>query len=131
MATRVSRLRKTEEDRFSSSLERQLSKPRAELRAAQLAEMQLLQQKCHGQRMNAQRQKAQEAKVLAQRYRNLGADLAHAHAIETTLPAEIGMVTVQPSRSTHGSTFRGTCALAHPRSYLGAIPPPPLRAIPT
>ena len=54
---------------------------------------------------------ATPAQVLAQRYSNLGADLSHALAIEETLPAELGAVVAHPSRSTHGSTFRGTCAL--------------------
>ena len=54
------------------------------------------------------REKADAVKVLSQRYRNLGADLSHAHAIETHLPAEVGMILAQPSRSQHASTFRGT-----------------------
>ena len=42
------------------------------------------------------------------RYRNLDADLVHAHAIEYSLPAEIGAIQSHRSRSTKASTFRGT-----------------------
>ena len=73
----------------------------------------------------ARRQSAHLAphQVLAQRYRNLGVDLAHALAIEESLPAELGAVVAHPSRSTCGSTFRGTCALREYRDLM-SLPSP-------
>ena len=47
----------------------------------------------------------------ARRFRNLGMDLEHAHAIEYSLPAEIGQVQSYKSRSNQASTFRGTLKL--------------------
>ena len=38
-------------------------------------------------------------------------DLEHAHAIEYSLPAEIGQVQSYKSRSNQASTFRGTLKL--------------------
>ena len=41
----------------------------------------------------------------------VGMDLEHAHAIEYSLPAEIGQVQSYKSRSNQASTFRGTLKL--------------------
>ena len=49
--------------------------------------------------------------IFEQRYRNLDADLTHAHAIEYKAPAEVGPVLSNPSRSAHSSTFRGSLML--------------------
>lgn len=54
---------------------------------------------------------AQAFAVFEQRYRNLDTDLSHAHAIEYTLPAEVGPVLAYPSRSTHSATFLGSLKL--------------------
>ena len=46
--------------------------------------------------------------MFKQKYRNLEADLTHAHKIEFSMRPEIGAVHAQRSRSTQSSTFRGT-----------------------
>ena len=58
--------------------------------------------------MEFRRQQAKALDVLKQKFRNLEADLSHAHVIEFNLPAEIGLVQTHKSRSTQASTFRGT-----------------------
>ena len=73
----------------------------------QEAEMRNLLQKCHGMRIAIQREREAAFEVYKQKYRNLGADLSHAHAIEYSLPFEIGDVQSYKSRSTTASTFRG------------------------
>ena len=70
--------------------------------------MRNLMQKCHSMRVAVRREKDQAFEVFKQKYRNLEADLAHAHAIEFSLRPEIGDVQSHKSRSNHSSTFRGT-----------------------
>ena len=70
--------------------------------------MRNLMQKCHSLRVAVRREKEQAFEVFKQKYRNLEADLGHAHAIEFSLRPEIGAVQSHKSRSMTSSTFRGT-----------------------
>ena len=70
--------------------------------------MKNLMQKCHSMRVAVRREKEQAFEVFKQKYRNLEADLTHAHKIEFSMRPEIGAVHAQRSRSTQSSTFRGT-----------------------
>lgn len=90
------------------ALEEAGSHPRAALTEAQEAEMRNLMQRCHSMRVAVRREKDQALEVFKQKYRNLEADLKHAHEIEFSLRPEIGAVQSHKSRSTQSSTFRGT-----------------------
>ena len=108
---RAERQRKFEEAEFVKLREVAQRKPLEELAVRQDAEMRTLLQKCHGRRVAIRRERDAAFEVYKQKYRNLEADQAHAHALEYSLPAEIGEVQSHKSRSTMGSTFRG-CARA-------------------
>ena len=108
MAARSRRRRKVEEAAHQRKIDAQGTQPRAALRAAQAEELRNVQQKLHGWRVEAKRQKGKALEILQQKFRNLEADQAHAHAIEFSLKAEIGPVQTHKSRSSQGSTFRGT-----------------------
>lgn len=105
---RAQRLRKLEETTFLERLEDLETQPLREQLQSQQVEMRNATQRCHGQRVTVQREREQAFEVLKQKYRNLEADLGHAHIIEFNLPAEIGSVQAQRSRSQQASTFRGT-----------------------
>jgi len=83
-------------------------RPRNICETTQAAEMRNLIQKSHSLRMTVRREKDEAFKVFKQKYRNLEADLSHAHAIEYSLRAEVGPVQTNKARSTQSSTFRGT-----------------------
>lgn len=84
------------------------SRPREALIQLQEVEMRNLLQKCHSLRVAVRREREQAYEVFKQKYRNLEADLAHAHAIEFSVRPEIGAVQANQSRSMQSSTFRGT-----------------------
>jgi len=109
VGSRAAAQRKIEQDAFEARRRQIESRPRSDLATAQASEQRILDQKCHGMRVEVKREKEQAAEVLRQRYRNLEADLTHAHAIEVDLPAEVGTICIsQPSRSSASSTFYGT-----------------------
>jgi len=111
IGARAARLRMKEMAAFNERGKQIQQKPRTEFEAAVQAEMRNLKQKCHAMRLNVKREKAQAYAIFEQRYRNLDADLTHAHAIEYKAPAEVGPVLSNPSRSAHSSTFRGSLML--------------------
>lgn len=86
--------------------------------------MRNLMQKCHSLRVAVRREKDQAFEVFKQKYRNLEADLSHAHAIEFHQPAEIGAIQAQRSRSMQSSTFRGTLKYAAQQCPRNACTPP-------
>ena len=108
MAARARRQRRMEEEAHQKLVDAQGAQPRAALKVAQAEEERNVIQKCHGWRVEARRQQAKALDVLKQKFRNLEADLSHAHAIEFNLAAEIGPVQTHKSRSAQASTFRGT-----------------------
>ena len=108
MAAKARRQRKMEEEAHQKLVDAQGAQPRAALKVSQIEEERNIIQKCHGWRVEFRRQQAKALDVLKQKFRNLEADLSHAHVIEFNLPAEIGLVQTHKSRSTQASTFRGT-----------------------
>ena len=137
VARRARRLRKQEEARYERNKGGFIVKRREAMAKLQEAEMANLEQKCHGAKVQVRREREEALVVLkqrcarldlsphappaasltrlpppsARRFRNLGMDLEHAHAIEYSLPAEIGQVQSYKSRSNQASTFRGTLKL--------------------
>ena len=136
VARRARRLRKQEEARYERNKGGFIVKRREAMAKLQEAEMANLEQKCHGAKVQVRREREEALVVLKQRcarldgrrgprppptshaslpsacrFRNLGMDLEHAHAIEYSLPAEIGQVQSYKSRSNQASTFRGTLKL--------------------
>ena len=136
VARRARRLRKQEEARYERNKGGFIVKRREAMAKLQEAEMANLEQKCHGAKVQVRREREEALVVLKQRcarldlsphappaasltrrpplprrFRNLGMDLEDAHAIEYSLPAEIGQVQSYKSRSNQASTFRGTLKL--------------------
>ena len=111
VAARAHRMRDAEEAAFLRVKASQGTRPRQECADTQASEMRNLLQKCHSMRVAVRRERAEAYEVFKQKYRNLEADLEHAHKIEVSLGDtrhEIGAVQSHKSRSTTASTFRGT-----------------------
>jgi len=108
VGSRAQKQRRMEEADYNARRCEMAARPRQELTAKHKAETDIHAQKCHGMRVDVKRGREQALAVLRQRYRNLEADLTHAHALEAHMPAEIGAVISHQSRSFQSSTFRGT-----------------------
>ena len=108
MSSRAVR-RRAEEEAAHEQIKGEMGlRPRQVLVQTQEGEMRHLLQKCHSLRVAAKREKDAAFEALQQKYRNLEADLEHAHKVEFSLRAEIGAVQSHKSRSKQASTFRGT-----------------------
>jgi hypothetical protein len=108
IAARAHRQRSAEVAAFERSKHAVGTQPRIANTELQSVEMRNLLQKNHSLRVAVRREKEAAFEVFQQKYRNLEADLEHAHAIEFSLRPEIGPIQSNRSRSTHSSTFRGT-----------------------
>lgn len=108
VAARAHRMRALETVAYERERQQAGTAPRAQCITAQETELRNLQQKCHSMRVVVRREREQALEVFKQKYRNLEADLEHAHKIEYSLRPEIGPIQTQKSRSTNSSTFRGT-----------------------
>ena len=121
VAARAHRQRRLETGAYERSKLEQGTRPRATVLELQEAEMRNLMQRCHSMRVAVRREKDQALEVFKQKYRNLEADLTHAHAIEYSLRPEIGSVQVNDTHI-HHNPLAQLCASVAPLPLSHRVP---------